>query len=150
MYPVEIRAALEADVTDLRLCAQKAYLKYVERMNREPAPMRADFLDQISRGFVSVATSQSGLVGYVVSYQQGVHFMLESVAVLPECSGQGVGKLLIAYVEKAAKKAGCKTVELYTNEAMTENIKMYQKLGYCEVGRKRDLGFNRVLFSKSL
>ncbi|MEH6501207.1 MAG: GNAT family N-acetyltransferase [Pseudoalteromonas distincta] len=150
MSSIQIRAAIETDVKDIQLCAQQAYVKYVQRMDREPAPMHADFTSQIAGGCVFVATSQSGLVGYVVAYPEGSQFMLESVAVLPDSSGRGIGKLLIGYVEKTAKQAGYKTVELYTNEAMTENITMYPKLGYVEVGRKRDNGFNRVFFSKPL
>ncbi len=150
MYSVEIRAAIETDVIDIQLCAQQAYVKYVQRMDREPAPMRADFANQIATGCVTVATSQSSLVGYVVAYPEGSQFMLESVAVLPDYSGRGIGKLLIEHVETTAKLAGYRTVELYTNEAMTENITMYTKLGYVEVDRKRDSGFNRVFFSKRL
>lgn len=150
MSSVRIREAIETDVVDIQLCARQAYLKYVQRMDREPAPMHADFSAQIARGCVAVATSQTGLVGYVVAYPEGTQYMLESVAVLPGCTGQGIGKLLIEYVENTAKQAGYKTVELYTNEAMTENITMYPKLGYVEVGRKSDSGFNRVFFSKQL
>lgn len=150
MSSFEIRAAVEADVMDIQLCAEQAFVQYVQRMGREPAPMRADFRIQVARGFVVVATNHSGLVGYVVAYPEGAHFMLESVAVLPECSGQGIGKQLIEHVENAAKQAGHKTLELYTNEAMTENIAMYPKLGYVEVGRKHEDGFNRVFFSKRL
>ena len=150
MSSIQIRAAIETDVRDIQLCAQQAYVKYVQRMDREPAPMHADFTSQIARGYVYVATSQSGLVGYVVAYPEGTQFMLESVAVLQDCTALGIGKLLIEHVEKTAKRAGYKTVELYTNEAMTENITMYPKLGYVEVGRRRDSGFNRVFFSKPL
>ena len=150
MSSIQIREAIETDVLDIQLCARQAYFKYVQRMDREPAPMHADFAGQVARGYVSVATSQAGLLGYVVAYPQGSKFKLESVAVMPDCGGRGIGKLLIEHVEKTAKHAGYKTVGLYTNEAMTENITMYPKLGYVEVGRKLDDGFNRVFFSKLL
>lgn len=87
MSSVEIRAAIETDITDIQLCAQQAYGTYVQRMDRAPAPMTADFRSQIANGCVGVAINQSGLVGYVVAYPEGSQFMLESVAVLPNCSG---------------------------------------------------------------
>lgn len=146
MSSIQIWGAIETDVLDIQLCARQAYFKYVQRMDREPAPMHADFAGQVARGYVSVATSQAELL----AYPQGNQFKLESVAVMPDCGGRGIGKLLIEHVEKTAKHAGYKTVELYTNEAMTENITMYPKLGYVEVGRKLDDGFNRVFFSKLL
>lgn len=150
MYSVEIRTAVETDVTDIRLCAQQAYVKYVQRMNREPAPMHADFTSQIAMGCVAVAISHSRLMGYVVSYPEDSLFKLESVAVMPDYSGRGIGKLLIEYAEKSAKQIGYETMELYTNEAMSENIAMYPKIGYVEVGRRRESGFNRVFFRKQL
>lgn len=35
-------------------------------------------------------------------------------------------------------------LHLYTNEKMTENLSIYPKLGYVEVGRRTENGFNRV------
>lgn len=115
MTSVEIHTAIATDVIDIQLCAQQAYVNYVQRMDKEPAPMNADFAGQVAKGFVSVATYQSSLVGYVVAYPESSQFILESVAVLPSYSGRGIGKLLIEHVEKTAKRSGYKTVELYTN-----------------------------------
>lgn len=86
----------------------------------------------------------------MVSYPEERQFMLESVAVLPEYKGRGIGKRLIKHVEVTAKQWGYDSVVLYTNEAMTENITMYPKIGYVEVGRRRESGFNRVFFRKQL
>jgi hypothetical protein len=33
---------------------------------------------------------------------------------------------------------------------MTENLKIYPKLGYTVVGRRTEAGFNRVYFEKTL
>lgn len=150
MSQIVIRAAVETDKLDIELCARKAYEKYVVRMDREPAPMNADFTIQISKGYAEVAVSQSQLLGYVVSYPVDEKYVLESVAVLPEYSGRGIGRLLIEHVEKSAIKNGYSALYLYTNEVMIENIAMYSKLGYIEVDRKKDSGFNRVFFNKQL
>ncbi|WP_277809714.1 GNAT family N-acetyltransferase [Chromohalobacter canadensis] len=147
---IDIRPALETDLADIQSCARRAYAKYIGRMEREPAPMQADFSSQIAEGCVDVATCESQFVGYVVFYPEGDHLHLENIAVLPEYSGRGVGKRLIEYVEHAAKEAGYEAVELYTNEAMTENLAMYPKIGYIEVGRRRESGFNRVFFRKQV
>lgn len=45
---------------------------------------------------------------------------------------------------------GLPAVELYTNEAMTENQAIYSKLGYVETEKKHQDGFNRVFYRKSL
>jgi hypothetical protein len=38
---------------------------------------------------------------------------------------------------------------LYTNEKMTDNLSIYRKLGYVEVARRTENGFNRVYFEKN-
>lgn len=150
MTEFEIRPASEADLADIQACARQAYAKYIERMNQEPAPMHADFARQIANGWVEIAVGETGLVGYVVYYQRDDHVHLENVAVSPEFSGGGIGKHLIAHVERFARDAGYQAVELYTNEAMTENLAMYRRLGYSEVDRRHEDGFDRVFFRKQV
>ena len=52
------------------------------------------------------------------------------------------------YAEKAARDNRLNAVELYTNEAMTENLAMYPSLGYLEIERKEQDGYKRVFFRK--
>lgn len=146
--PLEIRPALVTDLPDIQHCASSAYAKYVARMDRQPAPMHADFGARIGNGLVDVAKCESRFAGYVVYYPEGDHMHLQSVAVMPEFGGRGIGKRLIEHVEDVARAAGLEAVELYTNEAMTENLALYPKFGYAEVGRRREAGFNRVYFRK--
>ena len=150
MLSIYIRLASQADLAEIQFCAKKAYEKYVVRIGREPAPMHADFAKLIDDGYVYISMFDSRFSGYVVFYSGGTHIHLENVAVLPEFSGRGIGKALIKYVENSAKNEGYKSVELYTNEAMTENLAMYPKQGYVEIARKQENGFNRVFFRKSL
>jgi GNAT superfamily N-acetyltransferase len=70
--------------------------------------------------------------------------------VFPTHSGNGYGKKLIQFVEETALRQGLNAVELYTNEAMSENLAMYPKLGYVETERKEQDGYKRVFFRKSL
>ena len=46
--------------------------------------------------------------------------------------------------------ASLNAVHLYTNEKMAENLLIYPKLGYTEVERRTEDGFNRVYFEKTL
>ncbi len=146
--PIQIRLAIADDLIDVQSCARVSYSKYVERMGREPAPMVADFANQIGLSQVYIALYKSLFAGYAVFYPEGDHLHLESVAVVPSYAGQGIGKILIEYVEKAARDNCLNAVELYTNEVMTENLTMYPKLGYVETERKQQTGFSRVFFRK--
>jgi ribosomal protein S18 acetylase RimI-like enzyme len=112
--------------------------------------MVADFASQIELGQVYVALRGELLAGYAGFYSEADHLHLENVAVDPSYAGQGIGKTLVEYVEQAARDKDLKAVELYTNEAMTENLAMYPKLGYVETERRQQAGFNRVFFRKPI
>lgn len=145
---VQLRVARLADLAQIQQCASLAYQGYVSRIGRKPAPMVADFKTQIEQGNVTVITSRERLAGYVVFYLQDDSVHLENVAVLPELMGQGIGRRLIEEAESLARRSGVNLVELYTNEAMIENLSLYPMLGYTETGRKTEDGFRRVYFNK--
>ncbi|MDR2319808.1 MAG: GNAT family N-acetyltransferase [Pseudomonas sp.] len=146
-----IRLVVATDEPEVRQCAEQAYARYVPLIGRKPAPMTADFARQIADGVVYVATDDRAVFqGFIVFYAEHGHMLLENVAVLPSAAGQGVGKALIRFCEDAARQQGVGAVHLYTNEKMTENLSIYPKLGYVNVGQRTEDGFKRVYFEKTL
>lgn len=146
-----LRKAIATDETAIRLCAEAAYRQYVAVIGKAPAPMVADFRSQISNDWVYVAVNETGSVeGFIVFYQRQNHMFLENVAVHSAAAGKGIGKALINLCEQEARSLMLEAVELYTNEKMTENVSIYQHLGYVEIGRRKEAGFNRVYFEKAL
>ena len=147
---IEISLATAQDLENIETCARKAYAQYVEKIGREPAPMTADFSDQIERGHIHVARYRSAFTGFVVFYQINDNLQLENIAVSPHWTGNGIGRKLIEFAEATARDTDLIAVTLYTNEAMTENLKMYSRLGYIETERKKQDGFARVFYRKSV
>lgn len=145
-----IRPALLDDLQSVRDCALQAYSPYIPRIGIPPAPMVADFALYIANGTVYVGCLAERIIGYVVFFKQKNHLQLENIAVLPEYTGQGLGKQLILFVERTARAQGINRVELYTNVAMSENLAMYSALGYTEVKRECQDGFHRAFFYKSV
>jgi len=145
---IKIQKASPSDLERVTGCARDAYVKYVDRMGCEPAPMQADYASQIADGDVYIAQYGHSFAGYIVFYSKHDLLHLENVAVLPEMSGTGIGRALVEYAERAASVRNLQAVELYTNEAMTENMAMYQNMGYVEIERKQQDGFARVFFRK--
>jgi ribosomal protein S18 acetylase RimI-like enzyme len=146
-----IRRAVAGDEAAIRDCADRAYDRYVAAIGRKPAPMVADYASQIASGQVHVAVDESGsLEGFIVFFPMNGHMFLENVAVQPAASGRGIGKSLIRFCEAEAFRLGLPAVRLYTNEKMTDNLSLYPRLGYVEVGRRTEDGFGRVYFEKSL
>lgn len=148
---MNIRKAEPADVTDIIACAHAAYEMYVERIGRKPAPMTADFAALVERGVVFIGKDATNdLCGFVVFYPRGDSVHLENVAVAPGKQGHGYGKQLVAFVEDQARDRGFDSVELYTNEKMTENQTLYPRLGYREIDRRTEDGFARIFYRKPL
>ena len=167
--PIQLDGAQTCHVEAIKACALQAYQRYVERMNKTPAPMIADFEQLVKQQRVVVAlaadkhvTSDSPiktpcsrehvdneLLGFVVFYptEHGMH--LENIAVLPTTQSSGIGTKLVAHVEQQAQALGLNRVHLYTNVAMRENFSWYERLGYIETERKSEDGFDRVFFEKN-
>ncbi len=147
---IKIRPATIADLEFVTECARAAYARYVKRIGKEPAPMRADFQAQIRNGIVDIAEAGSRPAGYLACYAVAGDLLLESVAVHPRFAGRGIGRALIEHAESTARARGLAADRLYTNAAMTENLSLYPHLGYEETGRVIEDGFRRIYFRKTL
>lgn len=146
-----IRTAVYHDLPEIRACAKQAYQRYIAAIGREPAPMTADFSSQITAREVYIATNESDdVLGFIVFRVVASHLLLENVAVFPRAAGKGIGRELIQYCEDTARQLGMRSVKLYTNVKMSENLSLYPRLGYIETHRQIEDGFSRVYFEKRL
>jgi ribosomal protein S18 acetylase RimI-like enzyme len=150
-----IRKAVAADVPFVTQCARAAFARYVADIGREPAPMAADYATLIASGAVYLAQDPqdravAAPVGFIAFYPDGAQMVLDAIAVLPGGTGQGIGRRLIAFCEAAARQQGLSSVRLVTNAKMTANLSIYPHLGYQEVDRRLEDGFDRVFFEKQL
>jgi ribosomal protein S18 acetylase RimI-like enzyme len=127
-----------------------AYSPYVARIGREPGPMLDDYAALIAEGRVHVLQRQDMIAGLVVLVPQADAMLLDNVAVRPQLHGRGVGKALLTFAEAAARDAGYRLIRLYTHEAMTENIALYSRIGYCETHRAEENSLRRVYMAKPL
>ncbi|MCS6920873.1 MAG: GNAT family N-acetyltransferase [Elioraea sp.] len=145
-----IRPAEAADLAAVTEIVRAAFRPYVSRIGREPGPMGDDHADLIAAGRLHVAVRDGVVVGLVVLIPRGGTLLLDTVAVAPEVQGTGVGRLLLDFAERVAVAQGYDTITLYTNEAMTEAIALYRRLGYAETECVEEKGFRRVYMRKPL
>jgi len=143
-----LRSATPDYADGIRRLVDEAYALYVPRIGRQPAPMTADYAALIAAGTVTVAELDGDVVGVLVTHPHAAHLLVENVAVAPPYQGRGLGRLLLGQAERQARDLGLPELRLYTNEAMVENLAMYPRLGYVEVGRNVEAGFARVHFRK--
>ncbi|WP_409422095.1 GNAT family N-acetyltransferase [Pseudaeromonas sp. ZJS20] len=150
MTGLQIRPATQADLAAVQACARAAFSRYIPRMEKLPGPMCYDYGAKLAAGCLYVACYQGQFAGYLVYYPQGDGLHLETIALLPALAGRGLGRALIGHVEQAARTGGYAQVLVNTNEAMTENLAMYPRLGYQEYDRRLDEGYHRVFFRKPI
>jgi len=145
-----LRLATPADLATVQEIARAAYGHYIARIGREPGPMLDDYAALIGAGRVHVVEQDGGVEGFVVLIPQEDAMLLDNVAVAPDAQGAGLGRLMMAFAEWAAVEAGYGAIKLYTNEAMTENIALYARIGYAETHRAEEKGLRRVYMRKPL
>jgi len=147
---MQLRLGTPADLAFLQACARAAYAEYVPLIGREPAPMTADYAAELGRESVLVAVLADRPVGFAVAFEKAGAWFLETVAVLPDEQGKGLGSRLVAAVEADAVARGFDRLVLYTNAAMAGPLRLYPRLGYRQTGVVEEDGFRRVYFEKRL
>jgi ribosomal protein S18 acetylase RimI-like enzyme len=151
-----IRKAGKDDVERIAAIARAAYGKYVPRIGREPPPMLADFAAEIAAGHAVVIEIARAIGGYLISWPKMDAYFIDNVAVDPTRQGLGLGRQLMEYAVREAKRHNLPAIRLYTNAAMTENLAMYAHMGFVETHRVMETqfhietGFPRVYMSLSL
>jgi ribosomal protein S18 acetylase RimI-like enzyme len=145
-----IRSATAGDVARIGAIARAAYIKYVPRMGREPAPMVADYEAEIAAHRVVVIEAAGKVSGYMVAWPEPDSYFIDNIAVDPECQGDGLGRCLIEHAAAEANRRCLQALRLYTNVMMIENLSMYAHLGFVETHRAFENGFHRVYMRRSL
>jgi len=147
----QIRLATQSDIGKLSKIAHTAYAKYRARMDRDPAPMHADFATHITNDIVFVAFNEQATVcGFVVLINEQDGWLLDNIAVNPDITRSGIGTKLLRHCEAYLRGLNVVTYQLYTNVVMREALSWYLSLGFVETGRRVEDGFHRVYLERSL
>ncbi len=129
---------------------QAAYAPYVSRIGRKPSPMLDDYHALIEDGRVFVIEHEGAVRGALVLIPEENSMLLDNVAVAPAAQGLGLGRSMLKFAERMAIDCGYRRIRLYTNEAMTENIALYSRIGYSETHRADENGLRRIHMTKLL
>ena len=150
MTNLEIRRAGAADADGIAECVRAACSHHIERIGRPPGPMLGDY-DQVVRDHRAHVIEEDGkIVGALVLVEREDGLLFDNIAVRPTRQGKGIGRRLMEHAESVARRLGYGHLDLYTHERMTENIAMYERIGYVEVDRRTEHGFPRVYMQKRL
>jgi len=145
-----IRLATPEDLAHVEAIVQASYARYVPIIGQKPGPMGDDYSALIGNRSVYVLVDQGRILGVLVLLPEEETMLLDNVAVRPDMQGRGYGRMLVAFAERLSIERGFRAVRLYTNEAMGENIRLYERLGFVETHRAEEKGFRRVYMTKPL
>src|ERR1700728_1093925 len=95
---VTVRRATPADVPALYVVVHEAYLLYVPRIGRMPAPMTADYSEAVQSGQAWVAEVDGQILGLLVLVVNQGYLLIENIAVLPSAQRRYVLDQQVALV----------------------------------------------------
>lgn len=145
-----IRLAAGHDAAAVQAVVHAAYQHYIPRIGKPPGPMLDDYKRRIADGQAWVLEDAGRIVGILVLEETPAGFLLDNIAVLPECQGEGHGRILMEFAEAEAGRRGFREIHLYTHALMTENIALYRRVGFVETHRVSEKGYDRVYMTKQL
>jgi ribosomal protein S18 acetylase RimI-like enzyme len=87
-----------------------------------------ELLGDFEKKTIYKATVDNSIVGSIRGMSEKGTCHIGRLAVLPEYQSKGIGTILIKKIEEAF--CDCKRFELFTGNKSTDNIRLYEKLGY--------------------
>jgi len=142
--PWHLRRATADDVATVTACAVEAFRTYIARLGLTPRPMTRDYAQAIAHLQVWVAERPEQQIGAALLLDvTDEGFLIDVIAVHPDHQGSELA-------EREALRQGHASIYLFTNEKMTENLALYQRIGYVEYRRESLDGRTRVYLRKPL
>ncbi len=138
---------------------RRADLEAVVRIEAESFPTpwrRGHFLHELERNPYSVnrVVRRRGIViGYASVWILDGELQVNKIAIDPICRGNGFGTLLMRRLLRLAADTRCRSVTLEVRPTNRGARKLYEKLGFVEVGRRVDYygpGEPAILMRKTL
>ena len=112
--------------------------------------MKADYERAVREHQIDILYIDGRMVGLIETMLRSDHLWIENIAVRPDSQGKGLGRQLLAHVERKAAEAGWAETRLQTNAAFEANVALYTRAGYSVDRREPFMGGTTVYMSKKL
>ena len=90
----------------------------IPRIGKPPGPMLDDYPQRIADEQTWVLEDAGRIVGILVLEETSSGFLLDNIAVLPDCQGKGFGRRLIEFAEAEARRRGFHEILLREHRAV--------------------------------
>jgi GNAT superfamily N-acetyltransferase len=147
---MQIRAATMSDLVEVGACADLAIASdHGSRKNRGVKP-DGELASQIRRGAVHVIGGPAPILGFISFSPNADHLFVDTIAVRPSHQHRGLGSRLLAFAEQEASRLGLRSVSLFTDGKLADNLNFFQRRGYHETSRCDEGDFSRVFYRKDI
>lgn len=85
-----------------------------------------------------VAVEDDAVLGYCGMHCACGECYIDNVAVFPEYRGRGIAAALLTALTEHAKACGGEFISLEVRPSNAAAVQLYEKLGFCTVGRRRN------------
>jgi GNAT superfamily N-acetyltransferase len=111
--------------------------------------MTADYDAAVRDHLVDLLELDGQLAALIEMRPEADHLLIINIAVLPTRQGHGYGRALLAHADDLARSLGVGEVRLYTNGRFTENLNLYERVGY-RVDREETSGLGVTVYLSKL
>jgi ribosomal protein S18 acetylase RimI-like enzyme len=132
-HQVRLARATRKDAVRVHGITQAAYAEYRGVLDPPSGVDRetlADVARALDNGGALLAWIGDTAVGAVRFDHASDHLVVERLAVIPTARGQGIARILLAYIEDLARQAHLPEVRLGVRLSLPRNVDLYQRLGY--------------------
>jgi len=148
-------AAEDPTTPDARWCIEQYFSELNTRFEAGFDPAKSIPADAhelaAPRGALLIARLRDRPIGCgALKFHPGKPAELKRMWVAPEARGLGLGRRLLAELERHAKEAGTRVVRLETNRTLKEAIGLYRSSGYREVAAFNNEPYAHHWFEKKL
>jgi DNA-binding MarR family transcriptional regulator/GNAT superfamily N-acetyltransferase len=144
-----------ADTPDARWCLRQYFAELDRRFERgfDPAQSISADVQELRppRGLLLIGRMRRHPVACgALKFHRHRPAELKRMWIAPAARGLGVGKRMLAELERQARASGATAIRLETNRALTEAIGLYRRSGYVEVPPFNDEPYAHHWFEKPL
>ena len=146
---------IDAEHPDATWCLERYFAELASRFDDgfDAALSTAPTVDEFRppRGLFLIARRGNEPIGCAgLKLPSGKPAEIKRMWVAPSARGLGLGRRLLAELERAAVREGARAIRLETNKALTEAIGLYRSAGYREVEAFNDEHYAHHWFAKRL